>query len=50
MSENTEKKLPLAVGVSFRTGGKVYHFAPNGVRVTPGDYVLAKTELSLIHI
>lgn len=44
MSENTEKNLPVAVGVSFRTGGKVYHFAPNGVRVTPGDYVLAKTE------
>ena len=35
---------PISVGVSFRRGGKLYYFAPNGVRVTPGDYVLAKTE------
>lgn len=35
---------PKAVGVTFRRGGKVYSFAPNGVRANPGDHVLAKTE------
>jgi len=35
---------PKAVGVTFRRGGKVYSFAPNGVRANPGDRVLAKTE------
>ncbi len=39
-----EQQEARAVGVTFRRGGKVYSFAPNGVRVTPGDQVLARTE------
>ncbi len=39
-----EQQEARAVGVTFRRGGKVYSFAPNGVRVTPGDRVLARTE------
>jgi cell fate regulator YaaT (PSP1 superfamily) len=42
--DNQTPRTPVAVGVSFRAGGKVYHFAPNGVQVSPGDYVLARTE------
>lgn len=42
--ENPTPRTPVAVGVSFRAGGKVYHFAPNGVQVNPGDHVLARTE------
>lgn len=38
------ERPPAAVGVSFRHGGKVYYFAANGVRVQPGDHVLARTE------
>jgi cell fate regulator YaaT (PSP1 superfamily) len=45
MTEEMETpRIPVAVGVSFRAGGKVYHFAPNGVQVSPGDHVLARTE------
>lgn len=36
--------LPIAVGVSFRRGGKIYHFDPNGISVAPGEHVLVKTE------
>lgn len=36
--------LPAAVGVSFRRGGKIYHFDPNGVAASPGEHVLVKTE------
>ncbi len=39
--------LPAAVGVSFRRGGKIYHFDPNGVGVSPGEHVLVKTEKGL---
>ena len=39
-----EQQEARAVGVTFRRGGKVYSFAPNGVRVPPGDQVLARTE------
>lgn len=35
---------PAAVGVSFRRSGKVYYFAPNGLRVRQGDQVLAQTD------
>ena len=36
--------LPAAVGVSFRRGGKIYHFEPNGVAASPGEHVLVRTE------
>lgn len=35
---------PSAIGVSFRRSGKVYYFAPNGLKVRQGDAVLAQTE------
>ncbi|MEN6643590.1 MAG: regulatory iron-sulfur-containing complex subunit RicT [Armatimonadia bacterium] len=35
---------PAAVGVSFRRSGKIYYFAPGGLRVRQGDQVLANTE------
>lgn len=35
---------PAAVGVSFRRSGKIYYFAPGGLRVRQGDQVLAQTE------
>lgn len=35
---------PAAVGVSFRRSGKIYYFAPGGLRVRQGDQVLAHTE------
>jgi len=41
---NAHGRPPVAVGVSFRRGGKVYYFSPNNIRVKPGDHVLAKTE------
>lgn len=44
MSEETAQNPPQVVGVSFRRGGRVYYFAPNGIRVNVGDYVLARTE------
>ena len=44
MTNEAKSPGPAAVGVSFRRGGKVYDFAPNGVRIGPGDAVLARTE------
>jgi cell fate regulator YaaT (PSP1 superfamily) len=44
MEGNDEARVPAAVGVSFKRGGKVYTFDANGVRVQPGDFVLARTE------
>ena len=35
---------PAAVGVSFRRSGKIYYFAPNGVRVRQGEQVVAETD------
>ena len=35
---------PWAIGVSFRQGGKVYYFAPAGVKARKSDYVLVRTE------
>ncbi len=37
-------KEPVAIGVAFRRSGKIYYFAPNGLKVRPGDYVVAETE------
>ncbi len=41
--EQPDRRRP-AVGVSFRRGGKVYYFDPNGVDVKPGDHVLVRTD------
>jgi len=42
--EYFEYTEPAAIGVSFRRSGRVYYFAPNGLRVRQGDQVLAETE------
>lgn len=35
--------MPLVVGVSFKTAGKVYYFNPNGLELKEGDAVIAET-------
>ncbi len=35
--------MPVVIGVRFREGGKVYHFAPPPEPVEPGDWVLVET-------
>jgi cell fate regulator YaaT (PSP1 superfamily) len=42
--EYFEYNEPAAIGVSFRRSGRVYYFAPNGLRVRQGDQVLAETD------
>lgn len=32
--------MPKAVGISFRAGGKVYHYDPEGIPLVPGDEVV----------
>lgn len=32
--------MPKAVGISFRPGGKVYHYDPEGLSLVPGDEVV----------
>ena len=35
---------PAAVGVSFRSSGKIYYFEPTDVKLAPNDYVIVRTE------
>lgn len=42
--ESFAYREPVAIGVAFRRSGKIYYFAPNGLNVRPGDYVVAETE------
>ncbi len=41
--DSTDRR-PVAIGVSFRRGGKIYYFKPNGVQVVLGDHILVHTE------
>ncbi len=41
---DSSDRRPVAIGVSFRRGGKIYYFEPNTVEVELGDYVLVHTE------
>lgn len=45
--EYFEYQEPAAIGVSFRRSGKIYYFAPSGLRVRQGDRVLAETDKGL---
>jgi len=39
--------MPLVVGVSFRTAGRIHTFDPAGIELREGDYVIAETEHGL---
>ena len=41
--EVKEDKPVEVVGVSFKEAGKIYYFAPGGLKLTRGDYVIVET-------
>ncbi len=45
MSEEIKnnEELTEVVGIRFKDGGKVYYFAPNGVKATTSDYAIVET-------